>query len=188
MSRRLLKRNLEGLSKQEVKRIYDLNAKRYEAFYAHEQRLKHDVALRNADPRSIVLDAGCGTGLLLEKLSDDCLSVGLDVSISMLRIALAKGVSSPLVLGDVEEAPFRSSAFNTCYAITVLQLTEDQHKTLSELKRVLKPGGVLVVTAHRSTRTSRALKRLVNEVGLKVKKVINPDDDCLDLMVVCSRE
>ena len=166
-------------------KLYDRDARKYEVLYRDEQEPKFDLALELAEPKPPILDAGCGTGLLLPRLGQ--LALGLDISLQMLKVAVKKGVRNPLVLGDVEMLPFRENAFFTIYSITTIQLSEDPSRALEEIARVLKRGGKLVISAHRSTDIAGVLANLVDGVDLRMRTVKKPLGPVIDLMVLCEK-
>ncbi|MGC8556306.1 MAG: class I SAM-dependent methyltransferase [Conexivisphaera sp.] len=170
------------MRKSLLARLYDAEAPKYEARYGAEQEPKVRDAIAMAPPRYPVLDAGCGTGILLRRLG--VLSVGLDISPSMLRVA-ARGRGRELVLGDMERMPFRSDSFWTVYSITAVQLSEDLERALSEIARVVKAGGIVVVSAHRATQASRELDAAAEAAGLVVTSEREPDDVDIDRIVAC---
>lgn len=100
-----------------------------------------------------VLDAGCGTGNYVVALARAGFGVtGLDYAPGMLARARAK------VTGDIAPRislrrvslnatlPFAAGSFDHAISISVLQAVADPAFTLRELRRVLKPGGTLVLT------------------------------------------
>jgi SAM-dependent methyltransferase len=93
-----------------------------------------------------VLDVGCGTGRWVRRLEEHGLSVvGMDQSSEMLSLARNRGTLSPLVSGEVQNLPFRDESFDCVSAVTVIQhiLPQEQIRALSEMVRVLRPGGYL---------------------------------------------
>jgi len=95
---------------------YDITAKGYDMQYAEEQRLKIETALKSVkfNKNSLILDCGCGTGLLFEYVAEKAeMVVGVDISRGILaeakRRAKAFGNIS-LVLADADYPPFRDSA------------------------------------------------------------------------------
>ena len=93
----------------------------------------------------LILDVGCGTGVLEQPL-DGVSVVGLDLTKEMLDAAKAKHIHSLkiLVLGDAEHLPFGEETFDTvvsCYAVKYC----GSRNFVSQIYRVLKPGGRLVV-------------------------------------------
>ncbi|KAI4220159.1 MAG: hypothetical protein L6R36_007822 [Xanthoria steineri] len=78
---------------------------------------------------SLILDIGCGSGLSGEILSSVSpvdggphLWVGIDISASMLDIALQKNVEGDLLLGDIGQGiPFRAGSFDAAVSISAIQ-------------------------------------------------------------------
>lgn len=122
---------------------YSLIAGVYDELYGEEQAAKHKAVLTRLPPEEPVLDVGCGTGLLLEKLN--CYFVGLDLSLEMLKIAAMRGRArhGDLVCGSAERMPFRKSSFQTIYSVTVLH---EAPLALREILRVLRPDGNAAIT------------------------------------------
>ncbi len=102
-----------------------------------------------------VLDAGCGTGLSSYMLSLRKRSVvGLDLSELFLSRASVFHFSPNLlrVAGDMLELPFQNSIFDLVASYLVISFVPDISAALSEMVRVLKPGGiVLIVTPNQSS-------------------------------------
>jgi demethylmenaquinone methyltransferase/2-methoxy-6-polyprenyl-1,4-benzoquinol methylase len=93
-----------------------------------------------------VLDVGCGTCVLEERLPGDRFVVGLDLSESMLRVGQSKRLPSvsSLMRSDAERLPFRNESFDavlSCYVVKYCATA----KFVSEMLRILKPGGRLVL-------------------------------------------
>ena len=96
-----------------------------------------------------VLDAGCGSGPLFAALRDQgAIVTGIDSSIKMLELArLRLGAGADLHLADLgRPLPFPDAAFDDVVASLVLHYLEDWGPALAELRRVLKPGGRLIVS------------------------------------------
>jgi len=93
-----------------------------------------------------VLDVGCGTGRWVRRLEEQGLSVlGIDQSSEMLSLARNRRTLSPMVSGEVQNLPFRDQSFEYVTAVTVIQHIppQEQVRALSEMVRVLRPGGYL---------------------------------------------
>jgi SAM-dependent methyltransferase len=92
-----------------------------------------------------VLDAGCGTGGAYRVLGERWAVVGLDVSPAALEFCRRRGMTL-LVAGDVQRLPLRSASVEAAISCDVLEHLPDDEAALRELGRVVKPGGLLVLT------------------------------------------
>jgi SAM-dependent methyltransferase len=102
-----------------------------------------------------VLDAGCGAGQLAEAMLDRGAEVtGVEVSAAMARLARARlGDRAAVHVADLA-APLTvcaDASFDAVAASLVLHYLEDWGPTLGELRRVLRPGGLLAVSTHHPT-------------------------------------
>ncbi len=92
-----------------------------------------------------VLDAGCGTGLILERVGRHLRSVvGVDLSLGMLRKARARG-PAPLAQGSLTHLPFADDSFDAAYSFKVLAHVPGIADAVRELGRVVRPGGHLIL-------------------------------------------
>jgi SAM-dependent methyltransferase len=95
-----------------------------------------------------VLDAGCGTGGMLEQLrraEPGWSCCGLDFSEGALAHARARGLEK-LQQGSVDALPYEDSSFDVVMSLDVLYFAGvDEALAMQEFARVLKPGGVLVL-------------------------------------------
>lgn len=105
-------------------------------------------------PQSNVLEAGCGWGRMILGLSNIHSYIhfeAIDISTHALRLGeenlgcLSRGNTITWSVGNVESLQFASDTFDCVYSARVFQHVQDKSKGLSELVRVLKPGGRLVV-------------------------------------------
>jgi SAM-dependent methyltransferase len=97
-----------------------------------------------------ILDLGTGTGLLAREFAKNgCIASGTDVAPGQIeeaaRLASAEQLSCDFYVASSEAQPFPNATFD---CITAMQcwLYFDQEKTIAEVKRLLKPGGVLMVS------------------------------------------
>ncbi len=92
-----------------------------------------------------VLDAGCGTGGLLARLPHTCAAVGLEYHPPAAARARGK-TQRPVVAGSVNALPFAGNAFGCVVSADVLcHAGVDPAGALAEMRRVLRPGGRLVL-------------------------------------------
>ncbi|MDT0303934.1 class I SAM-dependent methyltransferase [Streptomonospora wellingtoniae] len=97
-----------------------------------------------------VLDVGCGPGIITAGLAGsvgrDGIAVGLDLSEPMLDRALQQApVNMGLIRGDASRLPFGSAVFDAACSTAVVMLVPDPMHALSEMLRVVRPGGWLAV-------------------------------------------
>jgi SAM-dependent methyltransferase len=105
-----------------------------------------------------ILDVGCGNGRYLELVD----AIGLDQSVGMLASAGAR-TTSPLVAGDAACLPLADDAFDVVLALHMLYHVPDRAAAAHELRRVLRPGGVLIAATN-GGRSQRELVELFEGV------------------------
>jgi len=117
--------------------------------------LNYEVILREAFRASsagdFVLDVGCGIGKYLIALSKGGrICFGIDplreISLKPAKEEVKENVSISWCQGLGEFLPFKSGVFDIALLISTLQHVVDQHMTLREISRVLKEGGLLLVS------------------------------------------
>lgn len=105
--------------------------------------LKYRDAYTPASGTVKFLDAGVGLGRVLESLPSAFDKFGTDVSSELLERAVKKGFH--VCKAQLEALPYRDSAFDAVLCTDVLEHVVNLHKACLELKRVLRPGGILFV-------------------------------------------
>ena len=95
---------------------------------------------------SRVLDVGCGPGHSLAWLAESFQVCGLDLAQAMLALAAARAPQALLVQGSAEALPFASASFDGILAECVLSLCRKQEVALAEIERVLRRGGLLMLS------------------------------------------
>jgi 2-polyprenyl-6-hydroxyphenyl methylase / 3-demethylubiquinone-9 3-methyltransferase len=100
------------------------------------------------EPRAVAaLDVGCGGGFLTEEIARmGFVTTGVDPSAPSLEAAAAHARESGLDIryapGRGEALPFEDGSFGAVFCCDVLEHVRDLGKVVSEISRVLKPGGV----------------------------------------------
>lgn len=104
-------------------------------------------AVSGVDPVR-VLEVGCGEGELSERLLRelDAEVVAVDQSPRMVELTRSRGVGA--LVADVQELPFENAFFDAALAAWMLYHVPDLDRGISELARVLRPGGRLVAVTN----------------------------------------
>ena len=134
------------------------------AEYAEESRLEERIAawqgLTGPNPREVALEAvaeaqprrvlevGCGQGWASEWIKDELGAevVAVDQSERMVELTRRRGVDAHV--GDVQDLAFEDGSFDAALAAWMLYHVPDLDRGLSELARVLRPGGRLVAVTN----------------------------------------
>ncbi len=103
------------------------------------QRRRHRIILGWHRPGK-VLDIGCGSSRILEDLGG---AVGLDVSMPKLRFMARRGCRT--ARGSVYALPFPDGAFDEVVFSQVIEHLPPKPQILAEIRRVLRPGGRLII-------------------------------------------
>ena len=100
-------------------------------------------AVAEVSPRR-VLDVGCGTGEVGQRIADELgiEVVAVDTSPRMVDLARERGLDARLA--DVQELPFADGEFDCTIAAWLIYHVADRDRAIRELARVLRPGGRLV--------------------------------------------
>jgi ubiquinone/menaquinone biosynthesis C-methylase UbiE len=136
-------------------------------------------------PGETVLEVGPGTGYYAldaaEWIAPGTLHV-FDLQQEMLdhtmRRARERGMTNiEPRQGDARELPYADATFDAAYLVTVLGEIPDQEKALAELKRVLKPGGRLVVGelfGDPHMVGTKALQERAEHAGMRLERRVGP--------------
>jgi malonyl-CoA O-methyltransferase len=173
--------------KRKAMQRYDLTAEMYDLRYAEEQEAKYEKALEtlNIPSNSLILDVGCGTGLLFSHVAADAQTVvGLDVSRKLLLQAKERERrfrNVHVVQADADHMPLKNDYFNVVFAFTVLQNMPNPSETLKEIKQTAKHDAPIVVTGLKKAFSPEAFRELLRHAGLRI--VTFEDDDVLKCYV-----
>jgi SAM-dependent methyltransferase len=104
--------------------------------------------LAELESQSRVVDVGCGTGFDIWRLNAMGFKVtGIEPSHEMRTIAQEDNPTSTILPGDARNLPLNDESADAVIAIEVLRYLENPLPVLTEMARVLRPGGKLFVTA-----------------------------------------
>ena len=124
------------------------------------------AALEEVPEGGVVVDAGCGPGNYLRRLRADLRGVGVDVSVGMLR---AVPPPARRVAASADALPLRSGTADAALAMHMLYHLRTPADGLRELRRVLRPGGWLVLSTNDDS--ADGLWRIFREAGLDLPPV-----------------
>ena len=147
-----------GELKKNFAETYDREARDYDerrfgcACRRMVDRLQGEIALGFLSGCEKIIEAGCGTGRFTLKLAQAGHEVSaFDVSGQMLSEAREKvegggaGDRVSFALGDIEHINAADNAFDGAFTNAVIRHFPDPQKSISELARVVRPGGIVVV-------------------------------------------
>lgn len=112
------------------------------------RRIVEELELQNKEK---ILEVGCGNGYylnLLNRLAFRLTLIGIDRDERALIDArkLIRDDKVKLILTDANKIPFKGNTFDKVIISEVIEHIENEQNVLSEIYRVLKPGGVMVLT------------------------------------------
>jgi SAM-dependent methyltransferase len=158
---------------EQIPWAYDLSLSVFERFGLARWR-----AWVAGGARGRTLDLGSGTGRNLPLLPADARAVAVDPHLDALARARARAPGVPLVAARAEALPFRPGTFDTVVSGLVLCSVDDPAAALAEVRRVLRPGGVLRLLEHvRRTGLGGALQDLVQPAWTAISGGCRPNRD-----------
>lgn len=104
--------------------------------------------LDNLSNGNRILDLGSGTGYylnLMQKRGYSC--VGVDLSQDMVRQSMTAYPDIPVNIADARKLPFSDNSFDALISIETLRYFSNRDQFLNEIFRVIKPGGIVFITA-----------------------------------------
>lgn len=163
--------------KRRIMYRYDLTADIYDMRYEEEQTAKIEAALKNntAKAGDLVLDVGCGTGILFQHVAEKSAGVvGLDISRKTLTNAKTRAKKFKnvhLVLADADHMPFNDALFDVVYAFTVIQNMPNPQDTLAQIMNVAKVDSTIVVSGLKKCFSQHAFISVLETAGLRIESL-----------------
>jgi len=161
---------------ERIRRIWDKQAPTYDRNAALWEKILFGEGRRWVCSRTHgeVLEVAIGTGLNLAFYPDGVRLSGVDLSPAMLGIARQRarelGIEVDLREGDAQGLPFPDESFDTVVCTLSLCNIPDDRKAVAEMKRVLRPGGRLLLLDHvrAASRLGRAVQKALEVVLVRL--------------------
>lgn len=158
-----------------VRRIWDREAKRFDRQIAFFEKVlfSGDREWVCSQAKGDVLEVAVGTGRNFEFYPDDVWITGVELSPLMAELAKERaamlGRTVDVRIGDAQALEFADESFDTVVVTISLCSIPDDGRTMAEIRRVLRPGGRVLLAEHvRSPNPLvRALQRVVNPLTVR---------------------
>lgn len=155
---------------------------RTRSFIWEETRFLFDNYIKKGE---LILDIGCGNGRYVELVKNkEAAYVGVDNSQKLITLAKERYPNTDFILSDALSLPFSGERFDRVYSIAVfhhIPSHELRLKFLSEIQRVLKPRGVLVLTVWKFHRWKEylllikySILKIIGKSKLDFKDILEP--------------
>jgi ubiquinone/menaquinone biosynthesis C-methylase UbiE len=118
---------------------------------------------------AVVLDVGCGTGIILKKLYDlyNIDGYGIDVEMNMITEAQRKCPNMKIITSSCHATPFENSKFDVITSCMAYHHFDDQKGFAKEASRIIKPNGYLYIV---DPRFPLIIRKPLN-LALKIHKI-----------------
>ncbi len=133
------------------------------------------------EPSDVVLECACGTGAISVHIAQKCKKlIATDFASGMLRQASKKCRKYPNVIfkkADITNIKCKDGRFDKVVAGNVIHLLPEPEKALHELKRVVRPGGKIIIPTYinMSKGTGTAAVKLITLLGADFKRQFDLD-------------
>lgn len=173
-----------AFSAERLKKITDIEQRHF--WFVGRRAWLQALLSRHLGGARTVLDLGCGSGFTARRLSQGGLGVvAVDSRPEGLRSLAGSRSGATAVQADATRLPFAEASFDAVVMLDVMEHTDDS-RLLREVRRVLRPGGVLFLTVpampwlwsqrdeaagHRRRYTRTGLKRLLDDEGWELREI-----------------
>ncbi len=133
------------MNPDEYRLMYSLEEEHW--YFKGKRRIVSDFIGRHISysTKPHILDVGCGTGRMAEELSALGDLVALDPSSEATAYTRSRGFFS-VAQGSADALPFENESFDLVTALDVIEHVRNDDMALSEMARVLRPGGIAMIT------------------------------------------
>lgn len=158
----------------------------YHWWHDHKRKVVHQMIKKYAQ-KGRVLDLGVGTGKILAELKAKGWQVsGVEGEKEALTWSKKRGITLKLLDIESQRLPFVKESFDLVLGLDVLEHVVNEKSVLAEIKRVLKPNGVLILTlpayqwlfsywdkmlGHQRRYTASTLRKKLAQAGLTIEHI-----------------
>ncbi len=125
-------------------------------------------------PEDDVLECACGTGMISVFIARKCRHLtATDFSDAMLKKAEKKCAglaNTEFRRADILSLPFPDAQFDAVVAANVIHLLDEPYRALSEMARVVKPGGKLIIPTYVNKAKAKKLDKSIDKAGADFKQ------------------
>lgn len=140
-------------SPKEVKRYYiDIErygrltqARRLSRIFLARREKESATLVERYSNGGVILDLGCGSGLITRHLHGK-LVIGLDINPWLVEKVKLRLPGVEFIVGDAESLPLKSGTFDTVICTEVLEHLPIPAEAMKEISRILKGGGLLIIS------------------------------------------
>ena len=155
------------MNRTEARELLWSNLREVPAFRALIRSIEGRLLLEQGPLPGPLLDLGCGDGHFAQVVLGS-VDVGLDLDVSKLAEAAGRRAYRHLDTGSATRLPYRDGTFGSVLANCALEHIPDLHAVLREVRRVLVPGGLFVLSVPNDVHNDNLLvSRLLGGAGLR---------------------
>ncbi|MEM0116942.1 MAG: methyltransferase domain-containing protein [Conexivisphaerales archaeon] len=174
--------SIQITNRKSIIKKYNSSAAVYDSLYRKEQILKRQKIVESGLKLGYkLLDIGCGTGVSMIDEKPIDYSVGLDISIEMLRLARKK--RKEVILGDMTSIPFRDNSFDSLTFVTSFHHAPKKRRVINDILRIVKPGGYVCSSLLKKAKVRKQIEALTR----KELKLVYLEDANTDLILILKK-
>ena len=170
-------RKVDRMFWDKVSGIYDL----YQVMNSKANNEAARICASYISENDVVLECACGTGIMTKIIVGHCKKlIATDFSRKMLKKAKHKMKRSKNVLfryADITNLRFKDAYFDKVVAANVIHLLDEPEKAISELYRVVKPGGIILIPTYisKEANSSARITKIFNKMGANFRNEFDMD-------------
>lgn len=170
---------------EQYRRFYELEDKHWWFVGMRDIFYRAITNIYKKDANLMILDVGCGTGIVMKDLERFGRVVGIDLEDTALKFCQKRNIGK-LCLGSGVSLPFKDAAFDLVTAFSVVEHVQDDASFIKELSRVCKNSGRVILSTsafnflwsehdiineHKRRYTKNSLKEMFYRQRLAIEKV-----------------